>query len=221
MRAQESQPACYHADMLTRLTGLLESVTEHVAVLDTGSVAYEVLIPAGDGPLLARQVGQTVALHTLHYLESQGQGAAMLPRLIGFQSPQARAFFVLFTTVKGLGYRKALRSLCLPFEEVALAIHQQDHAKLQTLPEIGKRTAQTIVAELSGKVEPFLPSGAAFAAAGLPPTATVTGPLADAVDALVQLGEPRQRAEALVARAAREIGEEAGADDLVTAALRS
>ncbi len=207
--------------MLTRLTGLLESVAQGVVVLDCGPIAYEVHIPASDGPLLAAKVGETVALHTLHYLESQGQGASMLPRLIGFQSQQARAFFLLFTTVKGLGYRKALRCLCLPFEEVALAIHQQDHAKLQTLPEIGKRTAQTIVAELSGKVEPFLPSGAEAGRPAQFSVAMATGPQADAVDALVQLGEPRQRAEALVARAAREVGEEAGADDLVTAALHS
>ncbi len=205
--------------MLTRLTGTLDSVGQGVVVLSAGPLAYEVHVPACDAPRLAGRIGEEVTLHTLHYLESQGQGSAMLPRLIGFDSPRARSFFQLFTTVKGMGYRKSLRALAMPFEEVALAIQQQDYAKLQALPEIGKRTAQTIVAELSEKVESFLPSGADLAAPATGAVTALSGPAADAVNVLVQLGETRQRAEALIARAARQLGEDAGADALVTAAL--
>jgi Holliday junction DNA helicase RuvA len=206
--------------MLTRITGRLESVASGLAVLSVGPIAYEVHVPACDAPRLAGRIGEELTLHTLHYLEAQGQGSSLLPRLVGFDSPHDRTFFQLFTTVKGMGYRKSLRALAIPFAEVARAIHHQDHAALQALPEIGKRSAQTIVAELSEKVEPFLPQG--VEQAGVPPGATVptSGPAADAVDALVHLGEPRQRAEALVAKAARDLGEEATADALVTAALR-
>ena len=41
-------------------------------------------------------------------------------------------------------------------DAVAEAIAARDHGMLQTLPEIGKRTAETICVELKGKVDPFV-----------------------------------------------------------------
>lgn len=205
--------------MYTRLTGILEEAGDGRAVVNTGAIAYEVLIPACDEAKLATMIGSEVTLHTLHYLEAQGQGATMLPRLIGFASRRDRAFFRLFTTVKGIGYRKALRALAVPFADVAVAIHNKDAAALCLLREVGKRTAETIVAELHGKVDDFLPPAGATRAdtvVVLPADKIVD----DAVAVLMQLGESRQRAETAVARAHRDLPPEAGTDELVTAALQ-
>lgn len=130
-------------------------VEDGVAEMRAGDIVYEVLIPSADEERLRGQVGETVELHTLHYLEGQGQGSSFWPRLVGFRSPLEREFFELFTTVKGIGNRKALRALQMPFGMVAELIVRRDVSMLTTLPEIGRKTAETIVVELKGKVERF------------------------------------------------------------------
>src|SRR5262245_17157043 len=143
--------------MINRIEGeLIEVTPDGRALLRCEHMTYELFVPGADQQRLAAMTGQTVRFHTLYYLESQNQGASYTPRLIGFASPDDRAFFELFTTVKGIGNRKALRALQLPFGAVAAAIADKDIDLLKSLPEIGKRTAETIVAELSGKVDRFV-----------------------------------------------------------------
>ena len=77
--------------------------------------------------------------------------------------------------------------------EVAGAIQAKDSRFLVDLPEIGKRTAEQIVAELHGKVEAFL-------GAAPHPMAELSGAGEEAVSVLVQLGERRADAVALVDR---------------------
>ncbi|HEX8877771.1 MAG TPA: Holliday junction branch migration protein RuvA [Phycisphaerales bacterium] len=187
--------------MISRLTGKLESLepdAAHIASAD-GSFAREVLIPAYVAPHLAARVGQSVTLITMEYLEGQGQGTSFIPRLIGFQSARDRDFFDLFTTVKGIGNRKALRAMAIEPAQIARAIAERNAGALVKLPEIGKRLAETIIAELSGKVEPYLSeqelrtlevkSSAVFSEPRLNPIGE------EAVAALVALGESRSDAE--------------------------
>ena len=139
--------------MLTRLRGLLEAVEDNLAIISSGDLCYEVMLNGGDAARLAGMVGNDVELELLHYLESQSNGAVLRPRLVGFASRSDRAFFELFTSVKGIGYRKALRALQLPIDVIATAIAEKDVDTLRSLPEIGKRTAETIVLELHDKVD--------------------------------------------------------------------
>ena len=44
----------------------------------------------------------------------------------------------------------------MPVGEIAQAIESKDARFLCELPEIGKRTAETIIVELSGKVDQFI-----------------------------------------------------------------
>ena len=198
--------------MITQLSGILAAIDDGAAHVQCGDLVYEVLVPAADSMALAARIGEPVRFHTLHYLEGQGQGSSFWPRLIGFQNPGDRAFFELFTTVKGIGNRKALRALQLPFAQVAEAISMRDHALLQSLPEIGKRTAEAICVELKGKVDPFV-RGAGGAAPGQPRSgakgpprgaATPEGALVaaahDAVEVLAQLGHPKAVAREMVER---------------------
>ncbi|MHC5003408.1 MAG: Holliday junction branch migration protein RuvA [Planctomycetota bacterium] len=206
--------------MISRIEGELRSVEAGRAELCCGPMWYQLLVPACDEQRLATQIGRTLEFHTLHYLEGQGQGTSFVPRLIGFCSPEDRAFFELFTTVKGLGNRKALRALQLPFRDVAAAIAARDVDVLRSLPEIGKRTAETIVAELDGKVDRFVELKPVGPGEQGPPSAARAEALSDAATVLVQLGENRSVARQLVERALREDPELDGADALVAAALR-
>jgi len=180
--------------MIARLTGRLEQVSSAAVLLDVGGgVWYEVLVPAFDVERLSRRLGQEIALHTIHYVEGNPAHGVQTPRLIGFSSETDREFFRVFTTVKGIGVRRALRALARPVGEIAAAIQAKDSKFLVALPEIGRRTAEQVIAELHGKVE-------TFAAQAPPARPEMPEPAAEAVAVLVQLGERRADATALVQR---------------------
>lgn len=188
--------------MIARITGQLDALQPGSIILTPSaapgqlSLAYEVLTPEFVLARLAGSIGKPVTLHTLHFLEGQNQGAMFLPRLAGFLTPEDRAFFKVFTEVKGIGYRKALRALTLDTATLAAAIANRDIKLLQTLPEVGKRTAETIVVTLKDKVDAFLTQPRSKIdgdASDFGPTGP-TGIAGEALGVLVQLGEPRQDA---------------------------
>ena len=205
--------------MISRIEGELVGVQDGRAELRCGHLTYTLLIPAADEDAMAERVGDRIEIHVLHYLEGQGQGTSFVPRLIGFASTEARAFFELLTTVKGLGARKVLRALRLPYTSIAEAIACRDVDLLRSLPEIGARTAATIVAELHGKVDRFL-GPAPGSADGAETSRGGSGVLRDAVAALTQLGEPKLHARQLVERALAGDPSLDSADALVAAAYR-
>lgn len=213
--------------VICRISGKLESVTGMAAIVEppgTG-MAHQVLLPAYLAQRFADRTGQPVTFITLEYLESQNQGASFTPRLIGFATAQDRDFFELFTTVKGIGNRKALRALAEEPASVARAIAARDTATLQKLPEIGKRLAETIIAELTGKVDGYLGSAelaSLDAAAQLKPGAGPATPASDeAIAALVALGQTRPEAErrvsVVLSKASARKSELQTADDILTA----
>jgi Holliday junction DNA helicase RuvA len=209
--------------MISRIEGELLDLTDGRAMIACGQLTYDVLVPGFDQQRLAVHVGQSVVFYTLHYLEAQGPTGPFIPRLIGFANADDRAFFELFTTVKGMGNRKALRALQLPCGTVAEAIAEKDVDLLKSLPEIGKRTAETIVAELTGKVDRFVevkPAGTM----GAERNDTAVDPrselIRDAVAVLVQLGETKLIARQLVDRALAADRSLATPDQLMAAALR-
>lgn len=209
--------------MICGIDGELISVGDTwIVVRPEGGLSYEVFIPSYAAAALRERVGQHVHLETRMSIESQSQGAILMPRLVGFLSPDERAFFELFTSVKGLGMRKALRALVRPPAEVAAAIAARDHRTLQELPEIGKRLAETIIVDLADKVTRL----AWVTAEGIESKPVRRHAAAvEAVAALIALGQHASEAEKLVDRAlasAKSTGRELStADAIVTAALQA
>ncbi len=185
--------------MLARVTGKLEAVGTDHAQVAIGPLLLDVRVPGSDIDSLHQRIGREVVFYTLLVLEGSGQGASLVPRLLGFGSTQDRAFFELFTTVKNIGHRKALRALQSPAADIAAAIARRDAAYLVSLPEIGKRTAETIIAELSGKLDAWLAGPGSTIEIGPGPVAG--SPAADAVSMLIALGERPETARQLVDRA--------------------
>ena len=226
--------------MITRIEGQLVAIHEDSIELQCQHVTYELLICALDLAELSERAGQTVQLHTMQYLDSSNQGATYVPRLIGFSSSRHREFFELFTSVKGFGPRKTLRALRLPIGRIAEAIARRDVALLSSLPEIGRRSAETIIAALHSKVDQFIelkpdipgatPAAgrgvhAAGAASTTQPARDGTAPtrldlIDDAVSVLVQLGESRMAARLMVERALAVAPELNSAHELVAACTR-
>lgn len=190
-------PPWYTKAMIAKITGRLEAVEAGAALLDVGAgLTYEVLVPACEAEALGGRIGREITLHTIHYVEGDPSRGAQTPRLVGFAEPSDRAFFRAFTTVKGIGIRKALRCLVRPIGQVAAAIQAKDPAFLSGLPEIGKRTAETIIAELHGKIDQFVSA----AHAGAAPVEPLSAAAQEAVAVLIQLGERRDDARTLVER---------------------
>lgn len=204
--------------MIERIRGTLQRLGEHEAAIEpTGSgLWYRVLLPAYMYDRLAGRQGTDVELATLQFYDSPNQGATLVPRLVGFDTDAERSFYERFTTVKGVGPKKALRAMREPPASMARAIADRDAAWLKTLPEIGTRLAETIIAELHGKVAESLAAG--MIQGELKPS-PASGAMADAVSALVALGETRAEAERWVA-AAHEQSPDASADELVSHAYR-
>jgi len=203
--------------MIARIAGRLEQLSDSAALIDTGAgLWYEVLVPACDIERLTPHIGRPVVLHTIHTLEGDPSRGGQTPRLIGFASEADRRFVTLLTTVKGIGMRKALRAMARPAGQIAAAIAGRDEAFLATLPEIGKRTAQLIVAELRDKVDEFAAELAARPVAGETMSAAGT----EAVSVLVQLGEKRPDAAALVERVLAVAPEADTAEAIIQKAYR-
>ncbi|MBX3359155.1 MAG: hypothetical protein KF745_12100 [Phycisphaeraceae bacterium] len=220
--------------MILRLTGLLESIDDHSATVvplhadgAPGPIAYQVLLPhylavrlTGDGA-----IGRPITLHTLQYLESPDQGSSFAPRLLGFATPREREFFELFTTVKGLGTKRALNAMALEPGAIAAAITNRDARSLKELPKIGPRLAETIIAELHGKADGFadldsVPGAGTGRRAG--GGSSALSPAAEeAVGALVSLGETRVDAERLVIRVMTKRTDLAETGAILQAALGS
>lgn len=212
--------------MIERLTGTLERIegSEAIVVPAGGVCALAVMVPGYLGERLGARVGQEVTLWTHLVLDSPNQGASFTPRLMGFGSPMERGFFLLFTTVKGVGPKKALRALAAEPGEIARAIAAHDTKALTELPEIGKRLAETIVAELDGKVERFVVADELDAALGEASRRAMAGGLGAAArqaqSALMALGETPADAESMVRRALALEPAPETSDELIRAAYQ-
>lgn len=183
-------------------------------------LTLEVLLPAFLVEHFRAYIGSDISLVTFCYFEGQGQGSSFLPRILGFRSIKEREFFELFTTVSGIGYRKAMRAMAQEPSVIANAIAMRDSKALKALPEIGQKMSELIITELHDKVLPYMD--------GSVPTVTIRGaglsmspamklpPAAeDAVGALCALGETRADAERRVSKAMELKPGAQSADELI------
>lgn len=203
--------------MISSITGRLEAIGEDRIEVSLGPMVLDVLIPASDMSRLSMLLHQEVTLYTVLYLEGDPSRGTPEPRLIGFLAREDRAFFHLFTTVKGIGPRTALRALSQPVDRIATAIESRDVKFLTQLKGIGKRTAELMVAELAGKLEEF-----AGAVGHVESSARRPAFEEDAILAILQLDDRMRRpeAETLVEKAKAEQPDIASTDALLRLMLR-
>jgi Holliday junction DNA helicase RuvA len=187
--------------MISALTGKLKKVDDDRVFLEAGPMQFELLVPAADVTELQANLGETLTLHTIFMLAGDPSRGGLEPTLIAFLRPEDRQFFELFTTVKGIGAKTALKALTAPVGEIAGAIESKDAKFLTRLQGIGKRTAELIVAELSGKAAKFATFGPAGGPGAVPSPSRRSDVEEDAIAGLLALGERRPDAERLLDRA--------------------
>lgn len=207
--------------MIAKLRGILSEIPDEYHILiDVNGVFYQVLLPAYVMREVAEcyQIGDEITISTLHEIESAGGFGAMSPRLIGFLSDRDRKFFERLVKVKDFGAKRALKSLNVPFNQVANAIETADIKFLTSLPEIGKRSAEKMVAELKGKMMEFVTDGESGSVScdidSMPDFKQ------DAVNALIQLGYKRFEAVRMVNHALQRDLEISQTDALIKEVFR-
>jgi len=180
--------------MIVRITGTLAEINTDTVVLEREGLCYEVHMPAFAIDSLSGKLGQSILLHTIEYYEGTAVGGNLFPRLVGFIQPEERAFFLEFIKVKGMGYRKSLRALSEPVGEIATAIERADTRYLSKLPEIGKRTAEQLIATLKGKLGRYTSLAGEIKSISKEQEDHLDLIQREALEVLMQLGEKRNEA---------------------------
>ena len=186
--------------MIARLRGTPVASTAEGLVLDVGGVGY--LVAATPSAVRKADDAQEITVETyLHVREDALQ-------LYGFADRGERELFIQLLSVNGVGPKVALAIVSgSPAEELRRAIVREDTARFQTIPGIGRKTAERIVLELKEKLA---------AAALVPVDTTEVDEHAVARDALVQLGYSPADAE----RALAQTDADASPEERVRQALR-
>jgi Holliday junction DNA helicase RuvA len=187
--------------MITKITGKLVALSGADASIEIGAFEYEVFLPEFVRRQLQSQIGQTITLQTIEYIDGNPQkGGKMTPRLVGFQHTVEREFFDMICSVDGVGVRKALNAMVRPVQEVAELIEEQDVKGLSALPGIGPAMAERIVAKLRRKMAKF----ALLIGRGAPGDAVkATDVINEGYEALVALGHSPADARDKIMKAAQ------------------
>src|SRR6266566_656458 len=131
--------------MISRLRGEVVTRSPTGVVLDVGGVGY--LVNPTDSARRKAEPGGEVVLETyLHVREDALQ-------LFGFAETAERELFELLLSVQGVGPKVALAIVSGSSPaELRRAIVLEDTARFETIPGIGRKTAQRVVLELKEKL---------------------------------------------------------------------
>ena len=202
--------------MIARIEGKLVKLENDAALVQVGAVCYEVMLPGYCVSALSGKVGSDITLCTMEHYEGTLGGGNLIPRIVGFLNSSERDFFTRYISVKGMGIKKGLRSLSIPIATIAAAIENADDKTLMSLPSVGRRMAQQIIAELKGKLQSF----AAGAEPARPAEARFKPFQIEALEILIAWGEKRAEAMELVELASRKHPDIISAEALVPLVYR-
>lgn len=166
--------------MFNSISGTLTGKTRESIYIETGGVEWEIFVSILSLDRFG-SVGHTVKVYTwLYHREDQ-------MRLFGFVSHEERSLFLDLTKVEGIGPKQALKILSgLDSTALETALEEGNVERLQSIPGIGKKTAQKMVLTLKGQLT------------GLSDTRQTTAPqkteFEDIITALSDMGYERKRA---------------------------
>ncbi|MBD3770727.1 MAG: Holliday junction branch migration protein RuvA [Rhodobacterales bacterium] len=201
--------------IIGRLVGEVAGLgTDHLLV-DVNGVGYVCM--AGTRLLSRTHAGEKITVH----VETRVTENSIT--LFGFGTDEERAWFVRLQDVHGVAGKAAMAILdAITPAELMDAIALGDAKVLERAKGVGKKLAERIVHDLSGKAPPMGRFGRfeAASAAGMAsaPIAAATGARGEAISALVNLGYSQSDAARAVASVAKDAGDDVGA--LIKAALK-
>jgi Holliday junction DNA helicase RuvA len=133
--------------MIAFLKGILLKKTTESLIIDNGGIGYEVIAPLSTFYALPEE-GEQVSLHIYTHVRED----AFI--LFGFKTVLEKKIFRLLISVSGIGPKLATNILSGIGPDVLLeAIAIGDLIRLQSIPGVGKKTAERIVLELKDKAQ--------------------------------------------------------------------
>jgi Holliday junction DNA helicase RuvA len=179
--------------MIAHLSGTLRRKGTQAVIIDTGGVGYEVHVPLSTFYALPEN-GSGVELHIHTHVREDSLA------LFGFQTPLEKSLFLMLISVSGIGPKLGINILSgMGPEELLEAIARGDSVRLQSIPGVGRKTAERMALELKEKAQKA--QGDIEGPAVRPEEAPDRGMQDDALSALVNLGYPLRVAKAAVERA--------------------
>ncbi|MCX6554701.1 MAG: Holliday junction branch migration protein RuvA [Candidatus Aminicenantes bacterium] len=171
--------------------------------LDTGAgIILQLVVPVSAYPQL--QENQKVTLHTVLKIKDDDVV------IYGFPRPREKALFEKLIAVSGIGPKIAMSCIsAMAADEWAAAIAGADVARISSIPGIGKKTAQRLILELTGRLgrEEEIPDANAQLRA-------------DLISGLANLGYPLKEAREAANQALKEKRPGAGFEELFKAVMK-
>lgn len=190
--------------MISALKGRILEITPgqiHLAL--DGGVVFKILYPVSNYTQLKGMAEPF--LYTVMKIKDEDV------ILYGFISQRERALFEKLIAVSGVGGKTALSFVsAFSVNELVSAIENGDIVKISSIPGIGKKTAQRVILELTGKLE--------FSDVQKDEAVQMRE---DLVSALVNLGYPQRQVKELVNRTLRESGGEESFENLFKLLLKN
>ena len=140
--------------MIATISGEISQILENQVVVDIGGVGF--LVNVTEDCHVQCRVGAKKAFHT--YLVVREDNLS----LYGFETMEGRDLFINLIGVAGIGPKTALATLStLSPETIRRAITGDQPEIFSRVPGIGKKTAQKIILDLQGQIQPLEPLEAA------------------------------------------------------------
>ena len=198
--------------MISFLQGKLVDALPTSVTVNVNGVGYDVLIPLSSFDKLPQPGGEVTILTHLVVREDAHI-------LYGFMTvPERELFRMLINNVSGIGPKTALNILSgMNAVSFRGAVASGDVKSLSQISGVGKKTAECIVVELRDKVGA---AGAWEATSAARSLSASDQKVNDAVLALMALGFKQPDAHESVRAAQAMLGEKAGVEELVRAALK-
>jgi holliday junction DNA helicase RuvA len=199
--------------MIAHLKGTLLTKATDSVILDVNGLGYEVFVPLSTFYTLPDEPGHEISLHIHTHVRED----AFL--LYGFKTILEKRIFRMLISVSGIGPKLGINILSgIGPDTLLTAIAQGDVIKLQSIPGVGKKTAERISLELKDKAKLIRPDTADMPAAKI---ASQEERILrdDAVSALVNLGYTMKAAEKAVEKALSGSNEKS-LEIIITDALR-
>jgi Holliday junction DNA helicase RuvA len=197
--------------MIAHLDGILIQKTTQSVIIDNGGIGYEVFVPLSTFYALPDK-DERVGLHIYTHVRED----ALI--LFGFRTPLEKEIFLMLISVSGIGPKLAINILSgIGPDDLLEAMAHGDALRLQSIPGVGKKTAERIALELREK---------ALGVRGdleAPPAKIVTDEdkriFDDALSALLNLGYPPKSARRAVEKALNRV-KNVSLENLIKEALK-
>lgn len=184
--------------MIAYLSGKLLEKDANVVIIDVSGVGYEVSIPLSTFYELG-EIGSDVSLRIQTIVREDAF------QLFGFRTTREKELFLLLISVSGIGPKSAITALSgMSADEIISAIKTNNLVRLNSIPGVGRKTAERIVIELRDKITKLsIIAGEEMKSEGISLSSgdVITD---DAVSALTNLGYQRAAAEKALHQAIHE-----------------